>query len=765
MYIKKLVVLLIISTLPYILVSQTISGKIVNEEGLPVEFATVVLQELDSTFVETTISDSLGIFMLNKQPESYRLILQHIQYNSVVLESTEQELGDIAMTSKADVTISDFVVTKKRPLVKVNEGILTYNLQQITHNKVVSNAYEALLELPGVSERNDILNLAGAADVTIIINGSPTTMSASQVIELLKQMPASYVETADVMYSAPPQYHVRGAAINLTINKMSDDEESTRFQGEFRGSYDQKHYANYTAGTSLLYSTDKIATDFMYTVSDIKTRTGLDLLSLHNLNDVAHRVEQSNKGWTEKLLHSARIGLDFKPKENNLLSLAYTTSISTDGKSVENSLGTHSNSHNTKKFKDQFHNIALDYTSGFGFKAGVNYTFFKTPASQHFTDTNNTGTETEFISDSQQKINSFLIYADQSHKLKRGWGLNYGAKFSYAKDHDYQLYNIVEGESSLYNTDKTIKEYLYNFYVGTNKSFSEQLTMNLSFAGEYYKLSEDSDWSILPQAQLTYMHSSDNIFQFSFSSNKNYPSYWEKQDYKGYLNSYSVIYGNPSLKAFNSYSTQLAYIKNQRYVFALYYVYQPKYSVQLGYQSSQKLELIYQVQNWDYNQFWGVNVEVPFTVGKWLDSRLSLNGFHQQAKHNHFFDIKFNNKKFVGYARIDNTFNVSTKPNIKLNLSAHYMTKPIQGIMDLSKIWGVDASAKWTFAKNNAELNFKAIDIFNSSMPNVFIRSQGQHLDMHNLANARSFIFSLVYKFGGYKSKARKDIDKSRYGH
>ena len=42
-------------------------------------------------------------------------------------------------------------------------------------------------------------------------------MSYEQLINLLKNTPASRVEKAEVMYSAPPQYHVRGAAINLIL--------------------------------------------------------------------------------------------------------------------------------------------------------------------------------------------------------------------------------------------------------------------------------------------------------------------------------------------------------------------------------------------------------------------------------------------------------------------------------------------------------------------------------------------------------------------
>ena len=79
----------------------------------------------------------------------------------------------------------------------------------------MNNAYESLQQLPGVQEINGNLSLAGTPGLSIILNGKPTTMSYEQLVNLLKNTPASRVEKAEVMYSAPPQYHVRGAAINL----------------------------------------------------------------------------------------------------------------------------------------------------------------------------------------------------------------------------------------------------------------------------------------------------------------------------------------------------------------------------------------------------------------------------------------------------------------------------------------------------------------------------------------------------------------------
>src|SRR5699024_3378393 len=98
-------------------------------------------------------------------------------------------------------------------------------------------------QLPGVQEINGNLSLAGAHNLSIILNGRPTTMSHEQLAILLKNTPASRVEKVEVMYSTPPQYHIRGAAINLLL-KVYRPEESG-LQGEVNAGY----LYNYRNGT------------------------------------------------------------------------------------------------------------------------------------------------------------------------------------------------------------------------------------------------------------------------------------------------------------------------------------------------------------------------------------------------------------------------------------------------------------------------------------------------------------------------------------
>lgn len=56
---------------------------------------------------------------------------------------------------------------------------------------------------------NDNLTLGGKS-VTVVLDGKVTTMTQEQLNTLLKSIPAGRIEKAEVMYSAPARYQVRG---------------------------------------------------------------------------------------------------------------------------------------------------------------------------------------------------------------------------------------------------------------------------------------------------------------------------------------------------------------------------------------------------------------------------------------------------------------------------------------------------------------------------------------------------------------------------
>jgi hypothetical protein len=285
--------------------AQTVQGIVTGKNHEPVEYATVVLQTPDSVYVNATYTDSEGKFSIQTEISDYRLIVQHVLYETYEEYCSDEYELFIELTEKENA-LSEIIVKGERPVVKVVDNKITYDMPLLLSGKAINNAYESMLQLPGVREQNGSLVLAGASSVTVIINGQVTSMPYENLLATLKMYPADMIQRAEIMYSAPPQYHIQGAAINLVLK----GESSGGLQGQVNTAYTQKHYANYTSGISVLLPASKLTADFNYAYNRNQSKSGVDLYSNHLYSGVINPVRQFNRGNRKSNEQHIRSGIN-----------------------------------------------------------------------------------------------------------------------------------------------------------------------------------------------------------------------------------------------------------------------------------------------------------------------------------------------------------------------------------------------------------------------------------------------------------------------
>lgn len=136
--------------------------------------------------------------------------------------------------------LPEVVVKAEKPIVKLVQGKMVYNMQNLLEKLPADDAYEALTRIPGVSDATGNISLLGNA-VTLIVNGQATTLTQEQLAERLKAMPAAKLAKAEVMLSAPARYHVRGMAINIVTK---DDAGANRLSGQIIGGFQKSKYSS-----------------------------------------------------------------------------------------------------------------------------------------------------------------------------------------------------------------------------------------------------------------------------------------------------------------------------------------------------------------------------------------------------------------------------------------------------------------------------------------------------------------------------------------
>ena len=646
--------------------------------------------------------------------------------------------------------LNEVVITGEKPQVKGEDGIMVVDLPAIVKDKPVTNILEALGYLPGVTDNNGRIWLAGASNVTIILNGELTDMPLQNLYQLLYTTPVDRLKNVEIMYSAPAKYHVNGAVINVVLKTPKPLDG---LQGQVRAGYNQAHYGSYGGGLAATYAVKDWTFDLNYGISRTKSWSREEAWSNHLFNGKRNLIEDDMRRISQNWSNTIFASTSWKT-----LKLTYNGQIISDSKSQGLSSGTLGDFTNVSNMLSpvNYHNIAIRYTAPFGTTIGGDYTRYSENRSQSLFK----GTDYLIGSENRQNINRYHVYIDQEHRLGK-WQLNYGAEYQHSEDRSSQHYDIFSDNPDF---DDILNEDVASFYVGTQRSFDWGLSFNASAKGEYYHNKYQHSWNFIPQLGATYYKTPKSIFQFNLSTERIYPSYWELHGGTSHINDYSTVIGNPALQPYIQYDAQLNYILRQKYVATLYFQYGDKATMQLPYQSPDALNLIYQTINMNYKRVAGLNLYAPFSVGYIWNGAATANVFNQREKAANFHDISFDNSKWIFYGSLSNSFNISPSSPVSLSVDFSYISPSLQGIADLSAIWRIDAGVKWQFGKKRCcELILKADDIFNSWSPTMTINHAGQDYRMVVRDMTQNLKLTFIWRFNGFKPKATT-VDTSRFG-
>ena len=651
-------------------------------------------------------------------------------------------------------SLPEAMVTGENPIVKADKGKLIYDLPHIIKDLPVDNVFDAIKELPGVTEKDGSFTLAGRG-VKVVIDGKVTNMSSEQLNTLLKSIPASNIANAEVMYSAPARYQVRGAMINITLKKA--DDSIAPVVGEVGGKwqYDNRHAFQERA--SLIVNKGKFSGDILYSHTHGKSFSETGSEAHHSLNDgTVHEIIDASTSESQSHSHNWRVGADYNFGQKHSLSGVYTGSYA-KGTGVYTTTGFH-NAVNNALSVNQMHNGRIDYNAPFGLSAGVEFTSYKAPIIQAL---NNPDGSNILTANDNQHITRWKAFVSQEHNTKNGWGINYGVNFNMAKDDSWQKYT---GTGELPGDMSAVqRENILNIYAGFNKSFGDKLMMDVSLAGERYESEVWKKWDIYPNAVLVYTPNKDNLFQLYVNGNRDYPEYWAVKSATNISSGgYSEIIGNPDLSPASSWFAQFIYLFKNKYMLAAWFGHTDDYFVQTQYLDPNRLKSIFKWVNFDYQQTAGLQLAIPFKAGQWLDSRLTVTGQYQHEKDSDFYDMSFDRHKVYLYVILNNNFTISRKPHLIMNVNGSYNTAAIQGLYNLPQSGNLDMSLTWRFLKEKANLTVGCYDVLETKGISPYMNC-GKQVVYNHYPSYREFKLTFSYRFGAYKDKERKEVDTSRF--
>lgn len=193
----------------------------------PIGSATLMLSAEGKGIVSTATTVDDGKFTFSVAGKgTYRLDISMVGYKKYVspimrlTSDTTIELGPIALKQETGM-LNEVVVQGRKALIQSKGDKLIYNASADIGNKAGS-ATDVLRKAPMVTVGADgEVKMRGSSNIKVLLNGLPSGILAKNLKEALKMIPASTIESIEVITTPSARYEAEGAAgvINIVTRK------------------------------------------------------------------------------------------------------------------------------------------------------------------------------------------------------------------------------------------------------------------------------------------------------------------------------------------------------------------------------------------------------------------------------------------------------------------------------------------------------------------------------------------------------------------
>jgi len=746
-----------------------VKGKAVDAELTPIAGAACMSFTLpDSAYFDGTTTDSEGLFEI-KCPDNgaWYAKVSFIGFGSLDIPASDFKRQDtlVVKMKEAAEELGEVVVKARRPqLVRKDDALCYANLDDILKTRVVSSAHDLLKNLPLItSDDGNNIKLSGAPLGNVVyINGRPSQMDYDQLMQYLKNVPAEQVKEVQILYNPSPKWKTKSAVINVVIKKNAAYTVNGMASVMATYARDLSAYP----GVSVFAGLPKTSLNVMYDYANMRSTAKNTSYARHDVKGTIYEIEDTVKSGSRNQSHAVYAELSHQINDKNSIDASYFGNFNPSKHSSQNSINSHFGdnlSDNTSR--SAYHGLTLDYSNTKGIDIGLQYQHYNSSKWQQIWNDNGSAPEEALTGKSRQSVDAMKAYADFTTALPRQWTITYGASFDFS--HNESSTNNKSNSDDMESTDYRSKfeEKKGSAYFGAQRYFfGNKLFVRASLKGELYKISDYSNHQLMPTVTMMYTPNSTHIVQAQYQEFRNFPSFWDLQDYLSYSSPYVINIGNSSLKPAEYKIGSLVYILKNKYVAQLSYYKVNNFFLTQPFMSPDALVQIYRPTNIDYSSLWMLNFSIPVSISDRFYSNITMYGSRETFKATDWHGMSFDNSIWSGSVTLNNTVTLSKNPKVTMNVTGKYNTRRLTALWQSSHSWLLNAGISAELLKGKLTIDFRANDLLQTAIPKARIRTGNQWLDIDNNYYARSYYMSVSYKFGGYKRIRQKTPEDSRLG-
>lgn len=779
-FMRKIVSLVIVATLLALAAGAQTTGKIfgtVNDEaGKVLSSATVsLLKAKDSLLVKLAVTDKEGHYeFIGIKEGKYLLAVSLVGYekkfsSAFALLSTDVNLPSVVLAQAAK-GLSEITVTARKPFIESKLDKTVVNVEA-SPTSAGSTALEILEKSPGIMVNNDgAVSLRGKQGVVVMMDGKPTYLSPTDLATLLRNMPASALETIEIMTNPSSKYDASGnsGVINIKTKKGKND----GFNGNFMLGATTSVY-NLDGIVYLLpksqnsfnfnYRKNKVNLFGNYNPNYFRGRTTLDFDSKQ-----IDSKDGLTKGYTNQQTRfkfgnfnqTLKLGLDLYADRKNVFG-AVASGFLFNGEpspiTVANMRGINhdlervlvSHAKNDISFKNFTGNLNWKHTfdtTGRELQTDIDYVRYWNHSDQFLsTDINDAAMNpighTELRGDIPINIAIYSFKSDYTKPIRNG-RIEAGVKLSYVETDNLVDYETRAGASDWKRDDVRSNHFLYKeninaAYVSVNKQLNKwtvqgglrventvaegnQLTTKQIFKRDFTNL--------FPTAFVSYAANKKNTFTLSYGRRVLRPNYQDLNPFIFFLDTLSFRQGNIYLKPQFTQNFELSHAFMGKFITTLSYNNTTDVISQIikPLEGSEGKIRYLTPDNVAKLRNMALSVTVPIPAAKWWNINMFSTVFN-----NHYqgvYDTIAINLQYTSFmANLTNSFTITK--TLTAELSGFYRHKNLDGLTKVEPLYQMSIGLQKQIMQGKGTLRLNVRDPF--AWQNFEGLNQYGYVDMH----------------------------------
>ena len=624
---KKFIILLFL--LPAIIFAQgydrsglrpklSVSGLVIDSvSNEPLSFAALsIISPQDDQLITGGICNNEGRFMIEEVPiGAYKILIEYMGYAPKIIPEVKvrpnKNSNDnntqspySAMNAVIDLGVFNMIksvnqleeveLIEEKPFIVQGIDRKVFNVDQDL-TSTGSTALELMEKLPSVEVDIDgNLSLRGSTQVRLYVDGKPSMLSSS---DLLETMPSSMIESVELITNPSAKYSPEGMAGIINIVLKKNNEAGFNGNTSFTVGYPSRN--NFTG--LLNRRSDKLNLFASYSIMD--RIGGFDSESEKHtyFSEDTFNLFQDKWGVSNRKSHTFKGGLDYTPNQSSSISLqgSYSPSerlnfdtIYFDETSID---GINKYYRLTDSESDQS-NWDLDLSAKKDWESGLHLDFI-TSKSQNTTDKFDLFEETDSVNLNELLSDTYPIYEQISSASKNDqfeskldfsfgdedqgkWEWGFGVRHRKMDqdqfiDSTYLEINFTDSDSILDNSGLenrfVFEDVVYSAYLTYGKAFglwSVQAGLRSEQVGTESSLKTPTDstyntdyFKLYPTLHLNYKMDESSSIMASYSRRVNRPGFNALNPFPQYSDPYNLRMGNPFLRPEFINSFELGYQK------------------------------------------------------------------------------------------------------------------------------------------------------------------------------------------------------------